>query len=170
MLLYCWHSAHCWWMTLIYTILVTRAHAVPIAITRGDKIHVAYSLKSNSNLCNHIIKIGPVLPLYLSITEQHTILWFYEIATAIWFHKDYNYKPIVPVARDPLYRICCLSHPCPCVPLRFRQEYFLWCREISCLLFSYHVQCLSVLYKALKCIVGSFISGSFDSGPALIMA
>lgn len=101
-LLYCWHSAHCWWMTLTYTVLVTQAHAVPKAITRGDKIHIAYSLKPNSNLCNHIIKIGPILLLYLSITEQHAILWFYEIAIAIWFHKDYNYKPIVPVARDPL--------------------------------------------------------------------
>lgn len=40
------------------------SHTVPKAITCGDKICLAYSLKSNSYLCNHILKTGSILSLH----------------------------------------------------------------------------------------------------------
>lgn len=64
LLLYSWYSAHGWWMTLTYTVLLLQPHTVPKAITCGDKICLAYSLKSNSYLCNHILKTGSILSLH----------------------------------------------------------------------------------------------------------
>lgn len=36
-LLYSWHGAHCWWMTLRYAVLVIQARAVPKPITQEIK-------------------------------------------------------------------------------------------------------------------------------------